>query len=168
MKLYIGYFSDTRTQKFVIKATTSSREKADKINKELSDKLNKFEFNQDRRFAPPNAKPQTDLRYKILSETQYQKYLTEKKSKSLEKRRKTLANKSPEQKKKTFILCPQCNTTSKLLYSEMGGLQTRRCKNGHQFKYDKWIGDRLLSVAIFGAGPLAVADFVRKNPTKTV
>lgn len=41
-----------------------------------------------------------------------------------------------------FILCPTCRVRTKLLYSEMGGLQTRRCQRGHIFTYDKWIADR--------------------------
>ena len=41
-----------------------------------------------------------------------------------------------------FVCCPTCGAKSKKLYSEMGGLQTRRCQNGHTFEYDKWIADR--------------------------
>ena len=41
-----------------------------------------------------------------------------------------------------FILCPTCRSKSKVLYSEMGGLQTRQCQYGHNFTYDKWIADR--------------------------
>lgn len=47
-----------------------------------------------------------------------------------------------EKKKRRFIRCPRCNAKSKKLYSEMGGLQTRQCHNGHMFEYDKWIADR--------------------------
>lgn len=39
-------------------------------------------------------------------------------------------------KHRNFILCPTCNNKSKLIYSEMGGLQTRRCKLGHLFEVD--------------------------------
>src|SRR5690606_27819668 len=39
-----------------------------------------------------------------------------------------------------FILCPTCQTKSKKLRSEMGGLQTRRCQNGHYFEADTWGG----------------------------
>jgi len=48
-----------------------------------------------------------------------------------------------------FIKCPKCGASSKKLYSEMGGYQTRLCKNRHQFNYDKWIGDRVATIAIF-------------------
>jgi len=49
----------------------------------------------------------------------------------------------PEVKPRNFVLCPACNSKSKVLYSEMGGLQTRQCRYGHRFEYDKWIADRL-------------------------
>lgn len=52
--------------------------------------------------------------------------------------------------KRNFILCPTCGSKSKKLYSEMGGLQTRRCQRGHMFEYDKWIADRMFWGAIFG------------------
>lgn len=42
-----------------------------------------------------------------------------------------------------FVRCPQCKAKSKKLRSEMGGLQTRRCQNGHVFEWDKWIADRI-------------------------
>ena len=163
MKFYIGYHSDTRVSKFVIKGVASSKEQANEINKTLSEKLNKFEFNQDKMFRRSSDKPSTVLRYIVLNETQYQEYLTSKKAKALEKRKATLAKKTPEQKQKTYILCPHCRAHSKLLYSEMGWLQHRKCKNGHEFEYDKWIWDRLLSIAVFG-DPMKAAEFMLKNP----
>ena len=163
MKFYIGYHSDTRVSKFVIKDTATSKQQAQEINKTLSDKLNKFEFIQDTRFRSPNDKPSTSLRYIVLDEKQYQEYLQNKKKASIEKRKATLAKKTPEQKKKTYILCPHCHAHSKLLYSAMGGLQTRKCKNGHEFEHDKWIGDRLLSIAAFG-NPIKAAIWIKNNP----
>jgi hypothetical protein len=47
-------------------------------------------------------------------------------------------------KKPDFILCPTCEARSKKLSSEMGGLQTRRCRNGHVFEFDKFIADRIV------------------------
>jgi len=41
-----------------------------------------------------------------------------------------------------FVLCPTCGSKSKLIRSEMGGLQTRVCQRGHRFEHDKWIADR--------------------------
>ena len=41
---------------------------------------------------------------------------------------------------KNYILCPVCNAKSKKLYSEMGGLQTRKCKSGHYFEVDMFFG----------------------------
>ena len=43
-------------------------------------------------------------------------------------------------KKRNFILCPTCNSKSKKLFSEMGGLQTRRCQLGHHFEVDTFFG----------------------------
>jgi ribosomal protein L37AE/L43A len=43
-------------------------------------------------------------------------------------------------KPKNFILCPTCNAKSKKLRSEMGGLQTRKCRNGHYFEVDMFFG----------------------------
>lgn len=42
--------------------------------------------------------------------------------------------------KRNFILCPTCQAKSKKLRSEMGGLQTRRCRNGHLFEVDTFFG----------------------------
>jgi len=41
---------------------------------------------------------------------------------------------------KKFITCPTCDAKSKLLFSEMGGVQTRTCQNGHHFEIDTWGG----------------------------
>jgi hypothetical protein len=43
-----------------------------------------------------------------------------------------------------FVLCPTCKARSKKLYSEMGGLETRVCRRGHRFKYDRWPRDHAL------------------------
>jgi hypothetical protein len=43
-------------------------------------------------------------------------------------------------KKPNFILCPTCDSKSKKLRSEMGGLQTRVCKRGHLFEVDMFFG----------------------------
>lgn len=50
--------------------------------------------------------------------------------------------------KRRFVLCPQCNSKSKVLRSEFGGFQTRKCQSGHYFEWDKWIADRMVWVAI--------------------
>lgn len=41
-----------------------------------------------------------------------------------------------------FVLCPRCRSKSRKLYSEFGGLETRRCQGGHEFTYDRWVADR--------------------------
>lgn len=43
-------------------------------------------------------------------------------------------------KKPHFILCPTCKSKSKLLFSEFGGMQTRKCKRGHLFEVDTFFG----------------------------
>ena len=60
-------------------------------------------------------------------------------------------------KTRTFICCPICGEKSKKLFSEFGGLQTRECKRGHRFEYDKWIADRA-----FWAPASAVPNIYRK------
>lgn len=42
--------------------------------------------------------------------------------------------------KKPSTPCPVCQATSRKLFSEMGGLQTRKCRNGHTFAYDTFGG----------------------------
>ena len=44
--------------------------------------------------------------------------------------------------KHAFVLCPTCGAKSKKLFSEMGGVQTRKCQRGHRFEHDKWLSDR--------------------------
>ena len=53
---------------------------------------------------------------------------------------------------KKFITCPHCQARSKVLRTEFGGLQTRRCKTGHVFTYDKWLADRAFWGPIMGSG----------------
>ena len=48
--------------------------------------------------------------------------------------------KKKTRKKPHFILCPTCEAKSKKLSTEMGGLQTRKCKNGHLFEVDMFFG----------------------------
>jgi uncharacterized C2H2 Zn-finger protein len=83
-------------------------------------------------------------RYKILGPIQLKKLMAEVKAEQTAAR-KNGAKKAAETRKKNgpnFICCPQCGAKSKKLYSEFGGLQTRKCQNGHTFEYDKWIADR--------------------------
>lgn len=66
----------------------------------------------------------------------------ERRKKGAEKAAKTRAKNKAKGVKPEFVLCPTCQAKSKKLHSEMGGLQTRKCQNGHTFEYDKWIADR--------------------------
>ena len=83
--------------------------------------------------------------YRILGPVQLKKLQTEIKAEQ-DARRATGAKKAAATRAKrgkaAFILCPTCGSKSKLLRSEMGGLQTRECQRGHRFEYDKWIADR--------------------------
>lgn len=59
----------------------------------------------------------------------------------MSKTKKKAAQKQVEMKKiRNFILCPTCNSKSKKLRSEMGGLQTRECQRGHYFEVDTFFG----------------------------
>jgi len=63
-----------------------------------------------------------------------------------------MTSKTKTKTPRKFILCPRCRAKSKLLFSEMGGYQTRECRNGHRFEFDKWIADRAFWGPILGAG----------------
>ncbi len=85
--------------------------------------------------------------FHILGPRQLKKALEEQKEaaqarrkKGQEKAAKTREKNKKKGKKPHFILCPTCGAKSKKLYSEMGGLQTRRCKNGHEFEVDTFFG----------------------------
>jgi len=44
-------------------------------------------------------------------------------------------------KERNFILCPTCSSKSRLLRTEMGGLQTRECTSfNHLFEVDMFFG----------------------------
>ena len=157
MKFHVGYVPDTRkgNDKFKIKGTFGTKSEANKFKKELEKKS--FGF-------LPYYEIWTDKSVRAQWE-ECDVETQNRRARGVEKRKKEYAKKSPESRKKTFILCPHCKATSKKLYSEMGGLQTRVCKNGHRFEYDKWIGDRLGSIMIFG-NPVKAIEFMSKNPVK--
>ena len=64
---------------------------------------------------------------------------------------KTMKNTSKTPRK--FICCPSCGAKSKVLRTEFGGYQTRQCRSGHTFGYDKWIADRAFWGATTGRIP---------------
>ena len=83
----------------------------------------------------------------VLGPRQLKKKLEEQKAaatarrkKGQERAAKTREKNKKKGKKPRFILCPTCNAKSKKLYSEMGGMQTRQCKNGHLFEVDTFFG----------------------------
>lgn len=95
----------------------------------------------------------SDAEYRVLGPIQLKKLQAEIKAEQAERRKKGQARAAAKRKKDgikpVFVLCPHCRAKSKLLGSEMGGLQTRRCKNGHYFEYDKWIADRAWGALVF-------------------
>ena len=88
-----------------------------------------------------------DTIYEILGPEQMVKVMEDEKAAS-DARRKLGAKRAAEKraknkekgKKPNFILCPTCGAKSKKLYSEMGGMQTRKCRNGHLFEVDTFFG----------------------------
>lgn len=48
--------------------------------------------------------------------------------------------------KPSFVLCPRCRSKSKKVRAILGiaGMQTRQCKKGHIFQFDKWLAERPL------------------------
>lgn len=107
--------------------------------------------------------------YRVLTPRQLVN-LEKKKQENVKARRKGAGAKAAATRKKRgtkpkFTLC-HCGAKSKLLYSEMGGLQTRRCTRGHRFEIDKWIADRAVVGIIFGANPLKVMEGMRPRPKK--
>jgi len=128
----VGYVPDTysvKFSKFKIKASFKTKAEAQVGRKELIEKAAKYGF---------------DVYYDILSDVQVREQWAEQAAKSKElaakKRAKTLSKRTPEEKKQVFVLCPRCKAKSKKLCSEMGGLQTRVCRNGHEFAYDTFGG----------------------------
>lgn len=97
--------------------------------------------------------------YRVCDPVQFKKLQGEveanhahRRAKGREKAAKTRAQNIARGKKPRFICCPLCKAKSQLLYSELGGLQTRKCQNGHTFEYDKWMADRAFWGPIFGSG----------------
>lgn len=108
------------------------------------------------------SRPGIDADYRVVGPKAL-KELVEKDAAKRAERRQAGAKKASATRKKNgpnFICCPSCGAKSKKLFSEMGGLQTRQCQNGHRFEYDKWIADRSFWGPALGAGV--------PNPYKTV
>lgn len=78
--------------------------------------------------------------------------------------KKAAATRAKTPKEARFVCCPTCGAKSKKLFSEMGGLQTRKCQRGHTFEYDKWIADRAFWGPITGSGP--IPESAIKRPVK--
>lgn len=114
-----------------IKGLFPNKPAAQKELRRLQEHADKIGYMPDYRLL---SQPELDkLKAKIVSEGRARQWAGAKKAAETRKK---------EGVKPHFVLCPTCKSKSKMLYSEMGGLQTRVCKRGHRFTYDKWIADR--------------------------
>jgi hypothetical protein len=134
-------FNGKRTPRF--KGFSMTREGAEAIRDGLLSKL----FGEAR-----------NVSYKVLGPRQLSALLKDtegqrkaRRAKGAAKAAKTRASRGPN----NFICCPVCQAKSKKLFSEMGGLQTRKCQNGHTFEYDKWIADRAFWAPATAAGAIS-------------
>lgn len=84
--------------------------------------------------------------YRVLSPKELQE-LKDEIAAERKENRMTGAQKAARTRKErgaaAYTLC-RCGAKSKKLYSEMGGLETRLCQNGHRFEFDRWLHDRPL------------------------
>lgn len=105
--------------------------------------------------------------YRILGVRQYAKLVKEIVAEQKARRQKGAVKAAATRKKagpNNFIRC-HCGAKSKKLYSEMGGLQTRKCQNGHLFEHDKWLADRRVMAMVFGGSIIPSSAITRpKNP----
>lgn len=84
----------------------------------------------------------SDADYRICNRKELTLLKTEIKSEQDIRRKKGAVKAAATRKKRgpnNFVRCPTCNAKSKKLFSEMGGLQTRRCQNGHNFEKDMYM-----------------------------
>ena len=127
MKLCVGYVPRTYkgNDKFKIKSIHASKADANKALNELKAKVAKFGVGAD---------------YVIWTEDDVKKQWNDCKVVTKQKRVKAIEKRKESGKLPVFVLCPRCEAKSRKLYSEMGGLQTRVCRNGHRFAYDTFVG----------------------------
>lgn len=102
-----------------------------------------IKFKDDRLERTPDH-VRNDSAYVVVNEAGYKRLLNKRDKVMKEKRAraavKAAATRKKNGTKKRFILCPTCDSKSKKLFSEMGGLQTRMCKRGHKFEVDTFFG----------------------------
>jgi hypothetical protein len=121
--------------KLTSKGRFDTRSDAEARKKELTDRCKKCGLEE------PDYRAVDPAELKALQEERKVVTIARRK-KGAEKAAKTRAKNKAKGVTPSFILCPTCRAKSKKLHSEMGGLQTRKCQNGHTFEYDKWIADR--------------------------
>lgn len=120
--------------------------------------------------------------YRVLDEAGYKKLhaemervFAENRKAGAARRSRAAAERRAAGHKPHFILCPTCGCKSRKLFSEMGGLQTRRCQRGHHFEVDTffkgmgWVEtnkrrveniDRPIYVMAPGGGPGNYSDYI--------
>lgn len=103
--------------------------------------------------------------YRVLGPIQLKKLQTEIKTEQTARRakgaKKAAVTRAKTPKEARFILCPTCQAKSKKLFSEMGGLQTRKCQNGHTFEHDKWLSDRAFWAPVLTGQPIPASVITR-------
>jgi len=128
-KYHLGYVPDTyavKNPKFKIKSSHASKEDAQGAMKALAARS-------------PGGFLQAD--YKILTTAEVLAHNTRAKEASAAARSATLLkNRHDGKARKPPVTCPSCKASSRKLFSELGGLQTRVCKNGHRFHWDTFGG----------------------------
>lgn len=136
MKYYLGHFPSSwrkSAKKFKIKASFSTLSEAEAAKRAAYDKF-PAHLGDPPRYLVLN----TD---EVIASNQVMKAnATENRKKTVAKRKAAREKAGLPPKKPTFILCPRCEAKSKKLFSEMGGLQTRVCQNGHKFAVDTFGG----------------------------
>ena len=109
MSYHVGWIPQTwsNNKKFKIKATFATIPEANKCKKELYKTAAKYKL---------DVGPYLIWSTKQVKE-QWADCAAKSKARGIAKRKATMEKKSPEERKKTYILCPQCKGTSKKLYS---------------------------------------------------
>ena len=129
MIYHVGYvpYQHMKKKKFKVKSSHPTKPEARVAMKALYAKIEKF-----------GGMIGTD--YEIKSDAEVKAQWAECDEKTKQKRAVAVEKRKASGKTPTFILCPRCQAKSKKLHSEMGGLQTRVCQNGHEFAYDTFGG----------------------------
>lgn len=141
--------------KLTVKDTCATREEAEASKAKMLSRIHTHE--------KPDYRVVDEVGYRRLTKKVAKdrtRRLEEGKAKATATRAKNVAS-GKKPKAPTRVACPVkgCGCkTSKVLFSEMGGLQHRKCKKGHRFTFDKWIADRAFW------NPAAITKVYGKEP----